>query len=50
MKAVGSGAMDFPPIVEAASFAELLIVELDSCATDMLEAVKSSYDYITSIV
>ena len=50
MKAVGSGAMDFPPIVEAAEFAELLVVELDACATDMLEAVKKSYDYITSIV
>ncbi|NOY76146.1 MAG: sugar phosphate isomerase/epimerase [Kiritimatiellaeota bacterium] len=50
MKAVGYGAMDFPPIVEAAKFAELLVVELDACDTDMLEAVKSSYDYITSIV
>jgi sugar phosphate isomerase/epimerase len=40
MMAVGSGKMDFPPIVEAAKFAELLVVELDECATDMLEAVE----------
>lgn len=50
MKAVGSGKMDFPPIVEAAKFAELLIVELDACDTDMVVAVKDSIDYIKSIV
>lgn len=50
MKAVGSGKMDFPPIVAAAKSAELLIVELDACDTDMLEAVKNSFDYIKSIV
>ena len=46
MMAVGSGKMDFSPIVEVADFAEYLIVELDSCATDMLDALKQSYDYL----
>ncbi|MCK5845186.1 MAG: sugar phosphate isomerase/epimerase [Victivallales bacterium] len=50
MKAVGSGKMYFPPIVAAAKFAELLVVELDSCDTDMLKAVENSYNYITGIV
>lgn len=50
MTAVGSGKMDFPPIIAAATCAEALIVELDSCGTDMMEAVKQSYDYLKSIV
>ena len=44
--AVGSGGMDFPPIIEAAQ-AEWLIVELDACDTDMTEAVRASIDYLT---
>ena len=45
--AVGDGVLDFPSIVRAAEgVAEWLIVELDSCATDMLEAVEKSYQYL----
>jgi len=47
MTAVGDGVMDFPPIVEAGKpHVEWLIVELDRCATDMLEAVEKSYQYL----
>lgn len=48
MTAVGDGIMDFHSIVEAGSTTiEWMIVELDSCATDMMEAVKKSYEYLT---
>lgn len=48
MTAVGDGIMDFHGIVEAGSTTiEWMIVELDSCATDMMEAVKKSYEYLT---
>jgi len=47
MQAIGEGKMDFPPIIEAAQgTAEWLIVELDRCATDMMEAVEKSYQYL----
>ena len=47
MQAIGEGKMDFPPIVEASKgTAECLIVELDRCATDMIEAVEKSYSYL----
>jgi sugar phosphate isomerase/epimerase len=46
MTAAGSGTMDFPPIVAAATSAEWLIVELDACATDMMEAVEQSCRYL----
>jgi sugar phosphate isomerase/epimerase len=47
MTAVGDGKMDWPPLFEAAKdSAEWLIVELDQCATDMLEAVTKSYHYL----
>ncbi|HUS47504.1 MAG TPA: sugar phosphate isomerase/epimerase [Phycisphaerae bacterium] len=47
--AVGSGAMDIPACVKAADpdVLEWLIVEFDSCETDILQAVRDSYDYIT---
>jgi sugar phosphate isomerase/epimerase len=51
MTAVGSGAVDIPRIIKAADAAdniEWLLVELDNSATDMLEAVKQSYAYLTS--
>ena len=47
---VGDGKMDFPPIVAAADHAELLVVELDQCGTDMVEAVAKSYKYLESII
>lgn len=48
--AVGSGKLDMPAIIDAAdeSTLEWLIVELDACETDMMEAVKRSYEYLTS--
>ena len=48
MTAVGAGALDIPAIVATSrGTAEWLIVELDACATDMLTAVKASYQYLT---
>jgi sugar phosphate isomerase/epimerase len=45
--AVGKGIMDIEGIIRAGGeHTEWLIVELDSCATDMMEAVASSYDYL----
>lgn len=45
--AVGDGAMDFPRIVATSGAAtEWMIVELDECATDMMEAVEKSYHYL----
>ena len=48
--AVGSGKLDMPAIIGAAdpNVLEWIIVELDACETDMLEAVKQSYKYLTS--
>ena len=49
MVAVGQGKMEFEPIIRAGAEAvQWLIVELDRCATDMLEAVAQSYDYLTN--
>jgi len=48
MTAVGDGKVDVAAVAKAgAATAEWMIVELDSCATDMLEAVKKSYGYLT---
>ncbi|MFB3132608.1 MAG: sugar phosphate isomerase/epimerase family protein, partial [Rhodothermales bacterium] len=48
MVAAGQGVQDFPAIAKAADGAtEWMIVELDSCETDMLEAVAQSYRYLT---
>jgi sugar phosphate isomerase/epimerase len=44
--AAGTGKMDFPPIVAAATAARWLIVELDRCDTDMMEAVGASFKYL----
>lgn len=48
--AVGSGKLDMPAIVGAAdpNVLKWLIVELDACETDMMEAVRKSYEYLTS--
>jgi sugar phosphate isomerase/epimerase len=49
MTAVGEGTLDVPSILRASEgSAEWLIVELDACATDMLEAVEKSYRYLIS--
>jgi len=50
MLAVGEGVMDFPPIVKAAVNAELLCVEIDACATDMIEAVDTSLRNLKNIL
>ncbi len=47
--AVGEGKMDFHKVIDAAGkSAQWLVVELDECATDMMEAVRKSYRYLTS--
>lgn len=48
--AVGSGKLDMPAIIGAADpdVLEWLIVELDNCGTDMTEAVRQSYTYLTT--
>jgi sugar phosphate isomerase/epimerase len=47
--AVGQGKMDIPACVAAADrkVLEWVVVELDSCATDMMKAVEDSYAYLT---
>ena len=48
--AVGSGKLDIPGIINAAdpNVLKWLVVELDNCDTDMTEAVRQSYTYLTS--
>ncbi|MEM6284610.1 MAG: sugar phosphate isomerase/epimerase [Chloroflexota bacterium] len=48
MTAVGSGTVDIPAIVSA-SEAKWHIVELDRCATDMLDAVAQSLTYLKGL-
>ena len=47
--AVGKGKMNMPAVIAAAdpNVLKWLIVELDSCATDMMQAVIDSYQYMT---
>ncbi len=48
MTALGEGVVDLPGVIAASGgSAEWLVVELDRCATDMLEAVRKSYTYLT---
>jgi sugar phosphate isomerase/epimerase len=49
MLALGEGVMRLPEVV-AASKTDTYIVELDRCATDMLEAVGKSYLYLKGIL
>ena len=50
MTAVGDGVVDVPAIIRAGvPYTEWLIVELDRCATDKMEAVAKSYKYLTGI-
>jgi sugar phosphate isomerase/epimerase len=47
MTALGEGVVDIPGVVAAgAGSVESLVVELDECATDMMEAVRKSYQYL----
>lgn len=48
MTAVGDGVMDIPAVIAAGqSSTDWLIVELDRCDSDMLEAIRKSYTYLT---
>jgi sugar phosphate isomerase/epimerase len=47
--AVGDGKMDIPAILSAALPDAWRVVELDSCATDMLVAVERSYKYLAGL-
>lgn len=47
MMAAGKGVMDFSSILQNATEPDWLILEMDECATDMLEAVEESYHYLT---
>jgi sugar phosphate isomerase/epimerase len=48
MTAVGDGVVDMRAISQASrDTAEWWIVELDRCATDMLQAVEASFSYLT---
>jgi len=50
MVAVGEGVLDFPAILRSAEgHVQWLIVELDECATDMMEAVARSYQYLSKL-
>lgn len=50
MTAVGEGIMDIPAVIKASgSNAKSLIVELDRCDTDIMVAVKKSYDYLAGL-
>lgn len=46
MTAVGDGKMDFAPIIKAAPAARWLVVELDRCDSDMMDAVEKSFNYL----
>lgn len=48
MVAVGDGVMKWHSIIPLATSVEWHIVELDRCATDMMEAVAKSYKYLVS--
>jgi sugar phosphate isomerase/epimerase len=49
MTAVGDGVMDVPAILKAALPDAWEVVEMDSCATDVMVAAKKSYDYLASL-
>jgi len=51
MTALGEGVVDIPAIIEAGKpYTEWLIVELDRCSTDIMEAVSKSYQYLAGLV
>ena len=50
MVAVGDGIMDIPAIIKAASQTKVMCIELDNCATNMLEALRKSYEYLSKIL
>ncbi len=46
--ALGEGKMDFGPILSSAQPDAWQVVELDECATDMMEAVRKSFIFLAS--
>ena len=48
MTAVGAGKMPVAEILAASPSVEWKVVELDACATDMMEAVADSISWLTS--
>lgn len=50
MQALGEGVMNYPALLPYATAAEWKIVELDRCATDMLEALEKSAAYMQQIM
>lgn len=49
MTAVGEGVMDIPAIVKAGMPDAWWVVELDRCDSDVMMAVKKSYDYLANL-
>jgi sugar phosphate isomerase/epimerase len=49
MTAVGDGVMNIPAILKSAVPDVWQIVEMDRCATDILEATRKSYDYLSNL-
>jgi sugar phosphate isomerase/epimerase len=49
MTAVGDGVMNIPAILQAAIPDAWQIVEMDRCATDVLEATRKSYTYLSNL-
>ncbi len=47
MQALGEGVTDFKSIIDVGEHVDWWIVELDRCATDMMEAVEKSYTFMT---
>lgn len=48
MVAAGSGSVDLGTVLKSNPNVEWHIVELDRCATDMLTAIKDSYEYLVT--
>jgi sugar phosphate isomerase/epimerase len=49
MTAVGAGTLPIPEILAAGKSVEWRVVELDECATDMVEALAESHAYLTGL-
>jgi sugar phosphate isomerase/epimerase len=48
MVAVGKGTQNFPAIVKAANGnTEFMVVEMDRVTTDVFDAIRDSYNYLT---
>lgn len=45
--AVGSGRMDIPAVLAAASAVETFVVELDASSGDLFAALEGSFTYLT---